>query len=189
MSTLFWFSYVVLWVLVAAMGLLIVLLYRQFGLTYMAASRRLAMQGPDLGAIAPPLTLIDSSGDPADIMDSNGQRRFQFIVFGAAACGACGLVADELAALPERWSDIDFVWVDRSDEEHVARSIDEVPGWARGFARSDDVREAWDVTAVPFSVLVSPSGEVVSKQLVNRRTEVEPLLESVLGAYGPKGGR
>jgi hypothetical protein len=58
MNVAFWFSYAVLWIIVIMLSLLVLLLYRQFGLTYMSGQRRINMQGLDVGARAPSFSLL-----------------------------------------------------------------------------------------------------------------------------------
>jgi hypothetical protein len=43
MSSLFWVTYIVLWILVVALVLMVVLLYRQFGLMLMPGRRRMSL--------------------------------------------------------------------------------------------------------------------------------------------------
>lgn len=181
MSTGFWFSYVVLWVFFIVITLLVILLYRQFGLTYMAGSRRISLQGVDVGASVPDLSLIRPSGESAEFLWNGESRRPALIVFAAPKCAVCEPLAEEVRALPTGWPTVDFVWVDRFDPDRTTRPLDRAAGWIVGTAADDAAHRDWDVAAVPFAFAVSAHGDVVSKALVNHRDDLESLITVIAG--------
>src|SRR6185503_1625499 len=62
MSDAFWVSYVLLWILVAGLLGLVLLLYRQFGMSYLAPHTQVSMQGLDVGSRAPAVALEELDG-------------------------------------------------------------------------------------------------------------------------------
>jgi methylamine dehydrogenase accessory protein MauD len=179
LSTGVWFSYTVLWVLFVVVSALVILLYRQFGLTYMAGSRRISLQGIDVGSAAPDLSLTSTSGENARVQWNGHSRRPALVVFAAPACRVCEPLAEEVLSLPSEWSTVDFIWVDRSNPDRSARPIDDAEGWTVGTALEDAAHREWDVAAVPFAFAVSTDGEVVQKALVNRRDDLERLVAAI----------
>jgi hypothetical protein len=180
MNVAFWFSYAALWTLVVILTLLVLLLYRQFGLTYMSGQRRINMQGLDVGARARNFSLLGAGGEPHRVSWSEQhQPSWRLIVFGAPTCAVCERLSLDVAVLPDEWPEVDFVWVDRRDGRDLGRLIDGPAGWLHGVAPDDAVHREWDVSAVPFAFVVSSDGEIVRKQLVNTGEDIQELLEVV----------
>jgi methylamine dehydrogenase accessory protein MauD len=178
-----WFSYALLWIFVIVLALLVLLLYRQFGLAYMSGQRRISMQGLDVGARASSFSLVSAVGEPHRVLwgDDDGPRP-RLVVFGAPACAVCDRLSEDVAFLPREWPHVEFVWVDREDGGQLSRSIDQARGWLRGVAAGDAAHREWDVSAVPFAFVVSAEGEILRKRLVNTRDDVRELLAIVTGS-------
>lgn len=177
MSSAFWFSYVVLWLLVIVLALLVLLLYRQFGLAYMSGEQRLSMQGLDVGASAPEfsvMTVVDGPIRPLQVR-WNGQKS-RLLVFSSPSCTVCEKLAHDVGDLPDEWPHVEFIWVDREEGGSFIRSIDYEAGWVRGVAADGAAHREWDVSAVPFAYAVSASGEILAKRLVNTGDDVRDLL-------------
>jgi hypothetical protein len=64
MTLVFWITYGVLWIILALVAILVILLYRQFGLLLMPGGRRISYGGLDIDASVPVLPLsFDDSAD------------------------------------------------------------------------------------------------------------------------------
>ncbi len=55
-------SYIVLWAAVLALGVLVLLLYRQLGIMYLGTAEGVSRDGIDRGATAPDFALTDQHG-------------------------------------------------------------------------------------------------------------------------------
>lgn len=180
-ATAFWVSYVLLWCLVALLVLLVVLLYRQFGLTFMHPDQRVAMQGLDVGAKAPAFRLTTRSGLKRRVAFEAGKDggRATVLLFAQPGCGICADLAESLVSLPAERQDVQFVWVDGSSPRPPRRAIEGAPGWISGSESDDPVHRQWDVSAVPFCFVVAPNGRIADKRLVNRRQDIEAGLAAL----------
>lgn len=191
-STAFWISYVLLWCLVVVLVLLIVLLYRQFGLTFMRSVDRVMMQGLSVGGRAPDFAIADRNGNEQSIAfgaDRDGGRATA-VLFAMPGCTVCATLAKTLVTLPAQRSDVRFVWVDGSSPSPPERAIEAVPGWIAGSVAGDTVHRLWEVSAVPFGFVIAPNGRIADKRLMNRREDLDTALktvaESAAGAHSRK---
>jgi methylamine dehydrogenase accessory protein MauD len=173
----FWASYVLLWAVVALFGLLIVLMYRQFGLAFMRPRERAVMQGLDIGKRAPAFALTDQRGLDRHVgFKSAASDGPTVLVFALPTCDICARLARDLVNLPAETPQTRFVWIDGATERPARRAIYDVDGWIAGSAVGDAVHREWDVSAVPFCFVISPAGRILDKRLANRREDVELAL-------------
>ena len=193
MSTFGIISMSLLWFAVIVLTVLVLLLYRQFGLAYMSGRARAAMQGLDLGARARPVALTGLDGSARDIDWSAAPvAGTTVLVFAQPSCPICGDLAADAAGLPVSWPSSRFVWVDGTVTGRPRRAVDSAPGWIVGTAQDDAVHAAWDVSGSPFAYVVGGNGRIAAKGVVNRAADVERLLANVLGegaSAGPVAGR
>ncbi len=208
MSTFGIISMSLLWFAVIVLTVLVLLLYRQFGLAYMSGRARAAMQGLDLGARATPLALTGLDGSAHDIDWSAATvpgatvpgvtvpdvtaPAATVLVFAQPSCPICGDLAADAAGLPVSWPSSRFVWVDGTVTGRPRRAVDSAPGWIVGTAQDDAVHAAWDVSGSPFAYVVGGNGRIAAKGVVNRAADVERMLANVLGegaSAGPVAGR
>jgi hypothetical protein len=192
MSIVWIISMSLLWLAVIVLTVLVLLLYRQFGLAYMSGRARAGLQGLDLGARARPVALttldgsdyaIDWSAAPRDAATAGAT----VLVFAQPTCPACGDLAKDAASLPPAWPASRFVWVDGTVTGRPPRAVDSAPGWIVGTAEGDAVHQAWEVSGSPFAYVVGDSARVAAKGVVNTAADLERLLANVLGAGHPAG--
>lgn len=188
MSTFWIISMSLLWVAVIVLTVLVLLLYRQFGLAYMSGRTRAALQGLDLGARARPVALTAPDGTARDIdWSAAAAPGATVLVFAQPSCPICGELAADAASLPASWPASRFVWVDGTITGRPPRAVDSAPGWIVGTAEGDAVHRAWDVSGSPFAYVVGANGRIAAKGVVNRAADVERLLANVLGAGAGAG--
>ncbi len=180
---------ILLWLVVILLMILVLLLYRQFGLTYLSSRDRLRMYGMDLGTQARPIALTGPDGleHKIDWHDSSSQAAATVVLFALPSCPICAVLAEETVDLPRRWPTSRFIWVDGLDSVRLARAVDAAPGWVVGSAEHNEVHRAWDVSGAPFAYVVGRSARIDAKGVVNSATDVEQLLAHVLHAQGDVG--
>ena len=104
-------SYVVMWLLLAALTVVVVALARQIGTLHLRLGPRGALEvddeGPPLGEAPPPEESTDAQGRPARI---GGPGEPQLLLFVSPGCHLCEQVLPSLPAVadnvhaPARWS-------------------------------------------------------------------------------------
>jgi hypothetical protein len=191
MSGFFWATYVILWIFVVLLTLMVLLLYRQFGLSWMSGQRRLELAGLDVGATAPSLS-VEAPGSTAELVlawdgTGDGARQGWLGLFGQPTCPVCKhLWANEIAALPLAWQTIQFVWVDAEPPASPAPL-----GWQVGVSADESAHAAMEVPGVPYAYVIGPDSRILAKGLVNTFGDVNALLEQAFGSPQPRheGGR
>lgn len=178
MSTPFLVSYILLWGLTATFGLLLILMFRQVGLTYMPNAQRVRLQGLDIGARAPDFALTDHRGVSHDVRFGarSAPGPATFVLFTLPSCGICQDLTSTLTEQSSLAPDVRFVWVAGAPGAATSRRLATPSGWLAGGAAEDAVHAQWGVSAVPFGFVVNASGRVVDKRVVNRREDVDSAL-------------
>ncbi len=191
MREAFWSSYVLLWLLVAALIILVLLLYRQFGLMLMPNKDRLALAGRDLGSRVPDFELIASGGTSLNLTwgEANGsERRPRFLLFAEPTCPLCSSVWNDTAeAVATEWPAVEFIWVDSDgpgvDEENAHRGPAPA-GWLVTQSPGQIAHSAMQIPGFPYGYTISADGKVLAKGLVNGRSDVERQLRGIAGTFG-----
>jgi len=183
MNVLFWVSYGVMWIVLAATVVLVILLYRQFGLMIMPGGRRISYGGLDVGMRAPVLTLrTDDNNEIAydwtgDVRSGAPQMQGTLALFAMPGCPLCESLSHnaELAALPSRYPNIRFMWIEaaRPRDHHLS------PGWTIGVSPHGNAHQAMDVPGTPFAYIVSPDSRIVAKSLVNEPADMAMMISDV----------
>lgn len=175
-------SNVLLWVLVCVLSLVVVALTRQIGLLHerVAPVGALAVaRGPAVGERAPALTVESLEGRTIQIggPDESGRKRLLF--FLSPSCPVCATLLPTLRRMLRTQADeIQLLFAsDGPRAEHEAFCKE------KGIATSDYVlsRELgmlFEVSKLPYAVLIDESGTIRAKGLVNTREHVESLFEA-----------
>lgn len=179
-------STILLWIAVATLTVLIVLIYRHFGLLYIGSRDRVAMTGLSVGAAAPtaPSVLLDNKLSSLQ-WDAPGEGRATMLVFSIPPCPLCAELIPHLNEFVEGWGQLaDLVLVERDLPGLVGNPRD-LPidrRWTYSLSEGGALHDAFDVEATPFAFLVSTSGRVLAKGLVNTVRHLSGLMESALEA-------
>jgi hypothetical protein len=182
MSSLFWVTYIVLWILVVALVLMVVLLYRQFGLMLMPGRRRMSLEGLNIDDPAPPLALTFAGGRQPQVLEwdgpaDGGRRLGWLLVFALPACPLCEELGQTVGVLPPVWPDVEFVWIGEAPPVLRAHPA----GWRLAESDKEQAHEAMEVPGSPFVYVLKPGGKVAAKGLINNASEMSSLLMEGLG--------
>jgi len=175
-------SNLLLWALVCILSLVVVALTRQVGLLHerVAPVGALAIErGPRVGERAPELSVESLDGRTVQLggVDPDGRKRLLF--FLSPSCPVCATLLPTLRRMidsAEEETRLLFA-SDGPRAEHEAFCKD------KSIAPSDYIlsRElglAYEVSKLPFAVLIDASGTIRAKGLVNTREHVESLFEA-----------
>jgi hypothetical protein len=148
-------AFVVLWVMVAALLVIVVALARQVGTLHLRLGPRGALEmddeGPALGEAPPPLVTVAPDGRRFML---GGPGPTRLVMFTSPTCGICKEVAAAAVG--------------------VAAQLVSDPGAER----------EWNVPGTPFVVVLDPSGIVRAKGTVNNLEQVEGLLDTARARTG-----
>lgn len=202
MSGTFIASYVILWMLVLVLSVLVLLLYRQYGLSLMDNRSRLNMEGLDLGTPAPALQVTDLDGAPRTLRLADYDLGNEaVIVFAADQCAVCAELALTAQEASDSRPDLDWLWI--IDIVGAGSQPDAVdhgpPGWDTYLAAAEpsgDTRSGQPVTAhtrmsvpgTPFAYGIT-GGRIAAKALVNSTEDLDALVISMRDWASARQGR
>lgn len=173
-------SNVVLWVLVLALVIVVLALSRQIGVLYerVAPMGALTMdKGPQVGDLAPQLQLQDLRG--ATVAVGVPTPRSQLIFFMSPTCPVCKKLLPILRSIQAsegNWVDI-VLASDGEMPEHLAfykkAQLDAFP-----YVLSTELGMNFQISKLPYAVLLDETGIVRAKGLVNSREQLESLFNA-----------
>ncbi|HYO29688.1 MAG TPA: TlpA disulfide reductase family protein, partial [Thermomicrobiales bacterium] len=158
-------SYVALWVLVAVMAVLLVLLYRHFGMMSLGTLEGVQRDGLPVGSVAPTISGIDAKGADKGWDPKTG--RHQLLLFAAPDCEPCATVmphvnrlgrsrdagVDVAAIVPGPMSET-VLMVNRYDPPFTTLAEDGSGAFGR-----------FRVRVTPFGFIIGPDGRILAKGL------------------------
>jgi methylamine dehydrogenase accessory protein MauD len=170
-------SNLVLWVVVLALTVAVFALARQIGILYerVAPMGALMMDnGPKVGAASPVFTLTDLAGRPINIGAPSLSSTLLF--FLSPTCPVCKKLLPILksaAAIEKRW--LSIVLASDGDEAEQRAFIRRAGLEAFPYVLSTPLGVTYQVSKLPYAVLLDERGIVRAKGLVNSREQLESL--------------
>ena len=164
-------SYIVLWGVVAALGVLVVALAREIGALHLRLGPRGALEidgeGPELGAVVPPIEVEDLGG-AASTLGGTGPTRL--LLFASPTCEPCRDVVPAIGPL--------------ADDRLRTAIVTDAPRtlldpWRRLGATvllSTEAFVAYSVPGTPFAVVLGEDGRVLAKGTANNPEQLEGLV-------------
>ncbi|MBW1883689.1 MAG: methylamine dehydrogenase accessory protein MauD [Deltaproteobacteria bacterium] len=174
-------SNILLWMLVVALGAIVVALTRQVGLLHerIAPVGALAVEkGPRVGEAAPVLELTDLDGEPIRVGGADESGRRTLLFFLSPTCPVCETLLPTLRRLVRDEGDVRLVYASDGDpSEHEGFRA------SKGLLDSEyllsrDLGLRYEVSKLPFAVLINAEGVVRAKGMVNTREHVESLFRA-----------
>lgn len=175
-------SNVVLWISVCVLGLVVVALTRQIGLLHerIAPVGALAVErGPAVGELAAEIAVEGLDGQLIQIGGTSQDGKKTLLFFLSPTCPVCATLLPTLQRMVLAQSEeTRLIYAsDGPRAQHEAFSKD------KGLAASDYIlsRELgmhFEVSKLPYAVLIDASGTIRAKGLVNTREHVESLFEA-----------
>lgn len=162
-------SYIVLWILVLGLALLVLLLYRQFGLMYLGTAEGVSRDGLQKGTRAPDFTLTDQHGTAHRLSSYRG--RPVLLLFGSPHCSPCRTLLPQLQDWARNRRDVAVLWLNASSREESLRFVSDT-GMALPvlpFPPDNNLMDQFKVRVTPFLFMLDEQGVVRSKGLVNTR--------------------
>jgi methylamine dehydrogenase accessory protein MauD len=168
---------VVLFVVVAALVVVVYALARQIGVLYERVSPMGALMmdtGPQVGANAPVLALTDLRGQAVNI--GAPSPRSTLLFFLSPTCPVCKKllpIVKSAAVSERRW--LSIVLASDGDEGEHRRFVQRADLGAFPYVLSQALGVTYHVGKLPYAVLLDERGVVRAKGLVNSREQLESL--------------
>jgi methylamine dehydrogenase accessory protein MauD len=173
-------SIVLIWVLLIGISVLVLLLYRQFGLLYLGSGKRVRLAGLRVGSAVPHVVVTTTAGE----LDLGRQRAGTYLVllFGGPLCSLCEGLLPQLETVAQMLQPrIHIVFIDEVAPNGRQREIPQTVSWSYAASKDGTLHRRFDVEVTPFAFLVGPDRRIVSKNLVNRAEDILALIRRALG--------
>jgi methylamine dehydrogenase accessory protein MauD len=177
-------SNIVLWVIVVLLTLLVFALTRQVGILYervAPAGALMPTTGPKVGEMTKELSLTSINGTPLTIGGESASGLAVFILFISPTCPVCkSLVPTTQSLVNSEGKRMELVFASDGDEleqhQNYARDLNlgDYP-----YILSQELGMTFEVSKLPFAVLIASDGTLKGKGLVNTREHMESLIESM----------
>jgi len=177
-------SNIVLWVLVIVLALIVLALARQVGILHervAPAGALLPTGGPKVGEVTEAMTLSDLSSNDVVIGGINPDDEATFVLFISPTCPVCKSLVPTAKSLARREGNrMRLVFASDGDkvEQHQAYAHD-LGLDDYHYVISEGLGLAYEVSKLPFALLIGGDGTLHSKGLVNTREHLESLVEAM----------
>jgi|TARA_B110001454_G_C12618856_1_gene391991 methylamine dehydrogenase accessory protein MauD len=177
-------SNIVLWVLVIVLALVVLALARQVGVLHervAPAGALMPTTGPKVGELTEPLPLSDINGQSLSIGGPDANGLHTLVMFISPTCPVCkSLVPTAKSLANSERKRLQLVFASDGDklEQHQAYARDLNLG-KYPYVLSEKLGMSYEVSKLPFAILVGADGTLQSKGLVNTREHLESLIEAM----------
>jgi methylamine dehydrogenase accessory protein MauD len=170
-------AFVALWLLVAALCVVVVALARQVGTLHLRLGPRGALEmddeGPPLGEAPMPAQTLTIEGGPVVV---GGPGHPQLLLFISPSCPICEEVLPSLAAVASvgRMAPLAIADVDRRGARSAfhGRRVDAT------LVPDPELVSAYRVPGTPYAVVLDERGIVLAKGTVNNLEQMEGMIET-----------
>lgn len=176
-------SNLLLWVLVMALAATVFALVRQIGVLHervAPAGALMGREGPRAGDPAPLFELIDWAGRALTLGGTEAREKSTMILFVSPTCPVCKTmlsIVDSVAERERDWLRVVFA-SDGARAEHEefvrAHALEK-----RAYVLSRELGVTYQVSKLPYAVLIDATGTIRARGLVNTREHVESLFEAM----------
>jgi thiol-disulfide isomerase/thioredoxin len=178
MSTLFYVSYAALWVLLLTIGVLVLLLYRHFGMMSLGTLEGVQRDGLPIGAVAPQISGVTAAGQETIWQPRRGQP--QLLLFAAPDCEPCATVLPHVERLARAVNgDLGIAAVVPGPRDEAARFVEHYrPTFPCLAEDGSGAFTRYRVRVTPFGFVVGADGRVLAKGLCGDQVRLRGLLEA-----------
>lgn len=177
-------SNVILWILVVVLALVVLALARQVGILHERVAPAGALQptsGPKVGELTEAMSIADINGKAVTVGGPDPGDKHTLVMFLSPTCPVCkSLVPTAKSLAHAERGRLQLVFASDGDrlEQHQAYArdlkLEKYP-----YVLSEKLGRAYEVSKLPFAVLIGADGTLQSKGLVNTREHLESLIEAM----------
>lgn len=174
---MFMAAFGVLWLLVLFQGVLILLMYRHFGLMSLETAGAVSRDGLRIGDSAPTINGVNAAGLQTSWVPE--RERFNLVLFAAPECEPCAQVLPDIAILGlDDFAPVSTLVVVPGSSEDARAVTDKYGSSLRCLAEGDAaVFDAYRVRVTPFAFVIDPYGRVARKGVCSNPQLLHNLLD------------
>ena len=178
MSTLFYVSYAALWLLLLVIGVLLLLLYRHFGMMSLGTLEGVQRDGLPIGALAPAISGVTAEGKDTAWEPRRGQAHL--LLFAAPDCEPCATIVPILNQLARTTAGgLGIAAVVPGPRDEVARFVARYhPPFLCLAEDGSGAFPRFRVRVTPFGFVIGTDGRVLAKGLCGDAGRLQGLLEA-----------
>ena len=175
-------SNVVLWVLVIGLSIIVLALVRQLGVLHeriTPVGALMLARGLKVGELAPTLTIPDLEDQPLTVGGTRADGRTMLLMFVSPTCPVCKALLPVLkSSRKSEQATVDIVLA--SDGEIAAQRefVREQGLGAFRYVVSAPLGISYQVSRLPFAVLIDAAGVLRARGIINSREHLESLFEA-----------
>jgi methylamine dehydrogenase accessory protein MauD len=177
-------SSIIQWVIILILSVMLFALTRQVGILHERVAPAGALQptsGPKVGEITEKIRVTSLDGNEFDIGGSDDGQNIKFILFISPTCPVCKeLVPTAIALIGSEAQRMELFFASDGEnmQQHKSYVADlEITDYP--YFVSERLGLAYQVSKLPFAVLIDGDGVLRSKGLVNTREHMESLIEAM----------
>lgn len=182
MNAIFLTAFALQWVVIVAMGLLMLGLFRQVGMLHERLGPVGALTlsgGAKVGEVAKSFDLPSLTGGDVRIGGATADGRSTLVFFVSPTCPMCKSMLPIVTSIAREHADTtQLVLASDGDEPAQMKMIVQQKLADHPFVLSTELGIAHGVGKLPYAVLLGDDGTVAAKGLVNNREHVESLFEA-----------
>lgn len=165
MSPFFLVSYVALWVLVVVMAVLLLLLYRHFGMMSLGTLEGVQRDGLPVGTVAPAISGITADGTDGGWEPRTGS--YQLLMFAAPDCEPCETVMPHVNRIARaRDAGVAVAAIVPGPRSEAVRMVNRYdPPFLTLAEDGSGAFGRFRVRVTPFGFVIGPDGRVLAKGL------------------------
>ncbi|MFD2700392.1 TlpA family protein disulfide reductase [Paenibacillus shunpengii] len=170
MSTLFWLSYIMLWLLVVPLVMLNLVLFRQLGIMIMGTARGVNQSGIPIGHKLPQAAAFRLEGEEWSTAELLGAP--SLMLFGSPTCKECAEIMPDFKRIAEI-NEVKPILLLFSTAELAAEYVRKINYTDEVMLVNPDLANQLDVQVTPFAYAIDRNGIIKHKGLVNSRDQLE----------------
>lgn len=177
-------SNAILWVVVIVLALVVLALARQVGILHERVAPAGALMptgGPKVGELTEAMSIADIHGQTLSVGGPSTDGMNTLVMFISPTCPVCkSLVPTAKSLANAEKNRLNLVFASDGDklEQHQAYArdlnLEKYP-----YVLSEKLGMSFEVSKLPFAVLIGADGTLQSKGLVNTREHLESLIEAM----------
>ena len=177
-------SNVILWAVVIVLALVVLALARQVGILHERVAPAGALQptgGPKVGELTEAMSIAAINGETVSIGGPSQNGMNTLVMFISPTCPVCkSLVPTAKSLARSERNRLELVFASDGDkiEQHQAYARD-LDLQKYPYVLSEKLGMSFEVSKLPFAVLIGTDGTLQSKGLVNTREHLESLIEAM----------
>lgn len=179
MSNIFYVSYIAMWALLLIEGLLLLLVYRHFGLAALGTVEGIQRDGLPVGEHVLPFEGVTAKGESINWIPQAG--RSYLLAFVSPDCGPCERIIPSLLQLATFYNRIEVVFVVTGQRSLVTKLENKfgLPSSITCLAEEESpIHEDYRVRITPFAFMVGGDGRIRAKGLCDTIEKLQALLSS-----------